>query len=472
MMSLPISMIAMMSKHEHSAEEKQYTEQEQEKQKILGPQLLAACVAGKMQQVRRLLKDGADPNSMYAVNEMGSTPLHIATSHDSLEMVKLLVEHGADMEARDHQGNTPFFFACVPKENSIMEYMLDQGANINMRTAQGGTALGMACYNGDLKKVTLLLNKGVDINLANNQGKTALHAACKNKTPQIVNLLLARGADINAKAEGGTPLHFACFYENYAIVNALLKAGADYNIPSIYEFTPVDLACALNLNKIIALFVYYGAVVKEQEEADRAMHAFFAELKKESSLIKAAKNKQNIKNVVVQSQKKKPKKAQQKKEIISEKEVIELPLPSNIAEMSSEESPESQSIEPMYTETSTTSSTSTASATATIPKTVGESSKKEKLITEKENVYSVVEGPKLKWPRSLHPNQEKLIEKNIKALISWPEHGLSDVKNLKDQPGKFRFRVGGYRTVFSVDDKTHVITIETIGLRKNIYKKF
>jgi ankyrin repeat protein/mRNA-degrading endonuclease RelE of RelBE toxin-antitoxin system len=453
MVSLP--MIAMISKPQHSAEEKQYTEEEENRQKVLGPQLLAACADQKISDVRRLLNDGADPNSIYAMNENGDTPLHIAVAHESLAMVKLLIEHDADMEAKNVQQNiTPLFFACVPKDNYILEYMLDHGANVNARGPNGSTLLSMACYAGYPEKVTLLLNKGADVSLKDKKGRTALHFACKYKSPQIVKILLTKGADINAKSEGGTPLHFACFYRNDKVVQFLLQAGADFNIPVLDEFTPVDLACALNLTKIIPLFVYYGAVVKGQEEADKAMHAFFAELKKES--VNAPKSKQNIKKVV---QAKQPKKIKQKKQITN-------------VESSPEELSELESVHPVYAETSTTSSTSTTAATSTVPKTVGVSLKKEELIKKEENVYSVVEGKHLKWPRSLRPNQEKLIEKDIRMLMYWPDHGLSDVKKLKGKTHAYRLRVGGYRILFSVDDITHVITIEAIDLRKNVYKNF
>lgn len=478
--AISVSTIAMMST-QIPKEEKEYVE----RQYNLGPQLWQACEDDDLQEVRRLLKDGADLNSGYAADERGDTPLHIAAYKGFLDIVKTLITHGAHIEVKNFEKLTPLFLACRTGQKNVVEYLLEKGANVNTRGRIGGTILAMACHKDYPEIAIVLLNKGADVTLKDQKGRTALHFAGKNKNPKIMNLLIKKGADINAQAnDGNTPLHFACFYKNYVIVDALLKAGADYTIESIHGLTPVDLACAVGFNAVIPLFVHYGAIVKTQEEADKAMHAFFVELKQESYLAKATKEKQEIKKVVIQPQKKQQKKITLKKTIAAEKEVAEPWQQLATSEISSEESPKFLPIEPVMhpvttSTTSTISTTSTSSTSTTMPTATSLLSKKttpilekEKIITPVINVYSVIEGKQLKWPRSLLPKQEELIEENIKALQNWPEHGLSDVKKLEGPQGRYRFRVGSYRIVFSVNDKTRVITIEAIGFRKNIYKGY
>jgi ankyrin repeat protein/mRNA-degrading endonuclease RelE of RelBE toxin-antitoxin system len=474
--TLPISMAAMLSKPQHTKEEKEYTQQDLARQKVLAPKLLSACLNGQLKVVRALIEAGADVNSIYARDERGDTPLHIASYMGFLDIVKLLVANDADMEAKDFDKITPLYVACASHMTNVMEYLIKNGANINAVSKGGGSVLSMACYKDYVDVVTLLLKNGADITIKDYKGRTALHSACKCKSAQIVRMLIEKGTNIEAKTDYGfTPLYFACFYKNYDIAKALLKAGADYDADA-YGTTPVDFVCDAGYSNIIALFNEYGAFTKKQEEANQAMHEFFKELNKE--------HQQKIKKSVGQQQKKQVKVVESKKEkILSKKQIEELKQrESSAGEISSEQLSEVQPVEQVLVTSSVTpSSTSTTSTITTTPmistspsiESKSEISKKSpsQVSVSQGNVYLVVEGKQLKWPRSLKPKQEKLIEDNISALKNWPDHGLSDVKKMEKQPNTFRLRVGGYRIIFSVDNARREIKIEHIGLRKNIYKQ-
>ena len=90
-------------------------------------------------------------------------------------------------------------------------------------------------------------------------------------------------------------------------------------------------------------------------------------------------------------------------------------------------------------------------------------------ITEN-NEYQILQDMKLKWPRSLSAQQLEAIKQHLRKLKKWPQHGL-DIKKLSGESHMFRLRVGGYRIIFSVDEKNRIIKIHTVGLRKNVYKK-
>jgi ankyrin repeat protein/mRNA-degrading endonuclease RelE of RelBE toxin-antitoxin system len=469
--TLPISMIAMLSKPQHTKEEKEYTQQEMARQEKLDKDLLYACLDKQINKVYVLLEKGADPNTR---DEEGIPLLNIMTALGRLDFIKVLVANGADVNSKDAQGTTPLHITAQENLSDIMRYLLDSGAAINAQNTNEATPLWFACVLENVLLAQLLLNEGADPEIGP-PGLIPLFSACiANKTDQIVKLLIQNKAKVNVYGPGGiTPLHLACKKGKVNIAKVLLDAGADYNA-ECYGVTPVEIACDKNNNTMIALFNTYGVLTKSQQEADKAMHIFFAELNQE--------RQQKIKKVVVQQQKKQVKKIEQKKEIDTKKEIEELKLrESSIGEMGPEELSEVQPAEQfLVTSSITPSSTSTTSTITTTPMistspSVGSKSEISKksppqISASQDNVYLVVEGKQLKWPRSLRQNQEKLIEDNISALKNWPNHGLSDVKKMEKTLNTFRLRVGGYRIIFSVNNSRREIKIEHIGLRKNIYK--
>jgi len=144
----------------------------------------------------------------------GLTTLHYATGGGHFEIVKLLIEHGVDINARaeDHGHNphhhelpkTALHFAARSGHIEIVKLLLEHGADINAKVSPGlKTALHFAAENGHIESVKLLLEHGADINAKEGlRDKTALHFAARSGHIEIVKLLLEHGADINAKAMG------------------------------------------------------------------------------------------------------------------------------------------------------------------------------------------------------------------------------------------------------------------------------
>jgi ankyrin repeat protein len=119
--------------------------------------------------IERYLGSGWDVNAQG--EKYGRTALHLAAMNGHLEIVKLLLEHGADVNAKTKEG-------------------------------YGYTALHSAASNGHLEIVKLLLEHGADVNAKTKYGGyTALHSATMNGHLEIVKLLLEHGADVNAKTK-------------------------------------------------------------------------------------------------------------------------------------------------------------------------------------------------------------------------------------------------------------------------------
>lgn len=165
--------------------------------------LLEAAQFGNMAAVLRLLKIGAEPNT---VGQGGLTSVHWAVRNGHLR---------------------------------VLEALLMSGANPDAQTNEGDTALHAAAVRGQKKLVQALIHAGADVDIGNNEGYAPLHRAAQFGRLDIVLLLLMTGADPNLPAlmkhisqidstgSGWTPLHCAAFKGSLPILEALLEAGAN-----------------------------------------------------------------------------------------------------------------------------------------------------------------------------------------------------------------------------------------------------
>lgn len=172
----------------------------------------------------------------------------------TVDTVSECLNAGADVSARaEITGNTPLMFAsAISKNPAVLEVLLEAGADVNARDAGGKTPLFLAVsLNSMPEVVTFLLNAGANVNARNQQGNTPLHGKPFGRNvPYFFNntsalsVLLDAGADINATNEDGwTPLHTAAeASDNPALVTALLDAGADGTAVNEDRQTPFDLA--------------------------------------------------------------------------------------------------------------------------------------------------------------------------------------------------------------------------------------
>jgi ankyrin repeat protein len=192
--------------------------------------LHVAALNGHAEIVKLLLEHGADPNVR---SSYGWTPLHYAVFGGYLEVVKLLLERGADPNARDRYGATPLFWAVHQIYPDVAKLLLERGADPNTGAEIGSrdSVLHWAVRRRLRDVVELLLEKGADPNVRNIDGDTPLHTAVSARDPEIVELLLRYGADVNAKNNGGaTPLDFVRYtdFENATkIARILIKHGAE-----------------------------------------------------------------------------------------------------------------------------------------------------------------------------------------------------------------------------------------------------
>jgi ankyrin repeat protein len=210
--------------------------------------LLTATNNRHYQLAKLLLERGADVN---IANKGGWTPLYLATDNrnieggdypvraadmDSLEFIRLLLEKGADPNARVkdntltrtiftmqwfyEDGCTAFVRAAQSSDTALMQLLLEWGADAFAKTASGDTALtasgGIGWVDGvtyersakeNADAVKMLLDLGLDPNDANNEGRTALMGAALKGRNDVVQLLVDRGAKLDTHDRGSRDTH-------------------------------------------------------------------------------------------------------------------------------------------------------------------------------------------------------------------------------------------------------------------------
>ncbi|XP_018336887.1 protein fem-1 homolog C [Agrilus planipennis] len=178
--------------------------------------LFIACKKGQTEIVEYLINVcGADieQRGLYEVPEDRSvhcvTPLWCAAVSGKLDVIKCLVNNGADVNAVSDTGSTPVRSACFMTHFAVVQYLVEKGADINKPNYNGGT-----CLINSVQSVTLctfLLKNGAHVNAKDIQNKTALHYAIQEHRLETTQLLIRYGADYNAKSRyGDDALQTAC----------------------------------------------------------------------------------------------------------------------------------------------------------------------------------------------------------------------------------------------------------------------
>ncbi|PTB37383.1 hypothetical protein M441DRAFT_112040, partial [Trichoderma asperellum CBS 433.97] len=121
----------------------------------------------------------------------GRTPLHTAVDYGHEEVIRNLVRHGAELDAKDEDGQTPLHIAAMkrPFPPPILQLLLDAGADAKEKMEGDITLAHITALNGSPNSLRLLLQRGADTNAADMLGRTPLHLAARNSHPECVSAL-------------------------------------------------------------------------------------------------------------------------------------------------------------------------------------------------------------------------------------------------------------------------------------------
>ena len=216
-----------------------------------------------------LLQYGANPNLK---NEEGRPPLHVLLTLDwvpgppgtdyVLVVAQLLLEHGADVNARDKDHETALFLAMRLRMSNIAQVLLDWGADPNLKNKDGKTPLHIILGPQDFRSsssyhsadyifdvLQLLVERGVDVNARDNDHETPLFLALRRSVSKTAPFLLDHGTGPNAENREGETSPQTRLLErdndnddSVLILQLLLIYGADVGARDKNHLTPLDLA--------------------------------------------------------------------------------------------------------------------------------------------------------------------------------------------------------------------------------------
>ncbi|XP_061673321.1 histone-lysine N-methyltransferase EHMT2 [Syngnathoides biaculeatus] len=176
--------------------------------KDLRTPLLEAILNNHKEVARYLIQNGA---CVYHVEEDGYTGLHHAAKQGNLEIVNILLETGqVDVNSQDNGGWTPIIWAAEHKHVEVIKVLLNRGADVTINDKELNICLHWAAYAGNVDIAEMVLNAGCSLASVNVHGDTPLHIAAREGYLECVTLFLSRGADIDTmNREGDTPLTLA-----------------------------------------------------------------------------------------------------------------------------------------------------------------------------------------------------------------------------------------------------------------------
>ncbi|CAH0369602.1 unnamed protein product [Pelagomonas calceolata] len=192
---------------------------------------------GNLEAVKKSIRDGADIDYRCPTSIGKETALFIASQNGHTEVVRLLLEAGADANIVDHQGGTPLYIAAQEKHGDVVRLLL---AEVDPRDSilkpSGSGPLHVAAFQGGTAALETLLEDGrLPIDGRTTEGHTPLHQAAQEGRLKIIEALLRHGADATIAWNGMTPADVAS-QNGHDEVAALLKEAEGW--------TPSEAFCA------------------------------------------------------------------------------------------------------------------------------------------------------------------------------------------------------------------------------------
>lgn len=148
-----------------------------------------AAATGRTKRLVELIEK--DPSLANAYSPDGFTPLGFAVFFGQPEVVTTLLNAGADINlpSRESMKVTPLASAAASKQTDIARLLIAHGANVNARAASGHIPLHEAAGNGNVEMVKLLIDNGADVNARTDDGKTPLDFAIEYKRAEVIEFL-------------------------------------------------------------------------------------------------------------------------------------------------------------------------------------------------------------------------------------------------------------------------------------------
>uniref|UniRef100_A0A0K2TKJ7 Transient receptor potential cation channel subfamily A member 1 homolog [Aplysia californica] n=1 Tax=Lepeophtheirus salmonis TaxID=72036 RepID=A0A0K2TKJ7_LEPSM len=227
----------------------------------------------------------------------GSTPLHLASTYNRLDTVKLLLANKANPKCIDIDERTPLHEACQEGNVEVVNAIISESeANfstdfvkelIQKKDGEGNTSLSIAVSSGSIKIVELLLEYGANVNSKNKHSVSVLHCAARTGQIESVELLVEHSAEVNVvNSLIQTPVYIAASNNNVKVIEYLVNNGCNPNIQDSNGFTPLHIACKEGNVEAVEVLIAFKTNVDLLDYDDRSC-LYIAALYNKPEVLKA-----------------------------------------------------------------------------------------------------------------------------------------------------------------------------------------
>lgn len=210
--------------------------------------------------------DWKDPSNGQT---QGETALHLAVRLRKVDIVKILIQNKADLEARNRTNVTPLRIAVQNRDQNMVALLLKAGADANARAENHATVFMEALTMRDMQIAQVFIDNGANVDVLTYRGLKLVHlAAERDDDIDILRFLLDNGADINATPKRGiwTPLMGAAQRDQMVTMHELLNRGADHGIQTDSDsYTALHFATRNRNLEAVGLLLAYGAIQKKSQ---------------------------------------------------------------------------------------------------------------------------------------------------------------------------------------------------------------
>lgn len=191
--------------------------------------------------------------------ENGRTILFDLVIQNNIELIKLIVNAGADLNIIDNNKNTP------------LSFMIDDGLKISHQKEK----------EQFLERLVFLLKFRIDVNTVDSEGRTVFHKSVMADDLEVVEKLLTKKTNLDIKdKQGRTALHHTQWKGNYKIARLLIAAGANINEADYAGFSILNYAAILGHTKLVVVLILSGVLMYNHSKKSKSVAKFFREREK------------------------------------------------------------------------------------------------------------------------------------------------------------------------------------------------